>query len=204
MAVARLTRKEQQARTRSALLAAATKVLAERGMGGSIDEIAEAAGFTKGAFYANFDSKEDLFLALLDERHAARLSEIDRAIHSGADPESQARQAGGDFITAISADPDWERLYFDFAAHATRNPGFRRELVRRNGALRERIAALLEERAAELGWDLDVDAGDVARMLFAMANGMALEKLLEPRAVSPALYGTLLTAFFGGLAPRSP
>ena len=75
MATQRLTRKERQARTRSSLIDSAGHVFSERGMEhASIDEVAEHAGFTKGAFYANFKSKEELFLAMLDENFAERVS----------------------------------------------------------------------------------------------------------------------------------
>jgi AcrR family transcriptional regulator len=94
MAVRRLTRKERQAHTRSCLMKSAAKVFARRGLHrASIDEVAQDAGFTKGAFYANFKSKEELFLAMLDERFAERLRDIESAIASGAAPEAQARQA---------------------------------------------------------------------------------------------------------------
>jgi len=70
----RLTRKEQQARTRAGLMDSAARVFSRRGLErASVDEIAEDAGFTKGAFYANFTSKEEIFLAMLDARFADRL-----------------------------------------------------------------------------------------------------------------------------------
>src|SRR6202022_1842014 len=88
----RLTRKERQAHTRSCLMKSAARVFARRGLQhASIDEVAEDAGFTKGAFYANFKSKEELFLAMLDERFAERLAEIDHAIEGDEEPEVQAR-----------------------------------------------------------------------------------------------------------------
>ena len=71
--MARLNGKEKQAHTRSCLMQSAANVFAQRGLQqASIDEVAEDAGFTKGAFYANFKSKEELFLAMLDERFAER------------------------------------------------------------------------------------------------------------------------------------
>jgi AcrR family transcriptional regulator len=118
----RLTRKEKQAHTRSCLMASAAKVFARRGLqSASIDEVAEDAGYTKGAFYANFKSKEELFLAMLDERFAGRLEDIDAVVASDADPEDQARRAGTDFTRYLDADPEWQRLFFEFTAHAARN-----------------------------------------------------------------------------------
>ena len=75
----RLTRAEKQAHTRSCLLHAAANVFSKRGLEqASIDEVAGEAGYTKGAFYANFKSKEELFLAMLDEQFAQRLEELTR------------------------------------------------------------------------------------------------------------------------------
>ena len=91
----RLTRKEKQEHTRSCLMKSAARVFGRRGLeSASIDEVAEDAGYTKGAFYANFKSKEELFLAMLDERFAQRLDEIDEVMDSGAPVAEQARAIG--------------------------------------------------------------------------------------------------------------
>lgn len=199
---ARLSRKEKQAHTRARLIEAAGTVFSRRGLHhASIDEVAEEAGFTKGAFYANFESKEELFLAMLDQRFDARLGELERATSGDETPEEQARQAGSDFSRAIAADPEWERLFFEFAAHAGRNEGFRTELVKRYRALRRQIEELYRRRIER---DPEIDApplplDKLTLMTFAMVNGMALEKMLEPDAVDDELYGTMLMIFFTGL-----
>ncbi len=200
MAGPRLTRKERQEHTRARLMSSAARVAARRGLeGASLDEVAEEAGYTKGAVYANFAGKEDLFLAMLDARFADRLAELDRVLAVDAPPEEQARRAARDFIAAIEAEPEWERLFFEFAVYASRNEGFRRELVARYRALRERIAELLERRARELGIEPSVPPDQVATMTFAMANGIGLERLLEPEAVPDELYPTMMATFFAGL-----
>jgi AcrR family transcriptional regulator len=201
-APARLSRKEKQAHTRSRLIEAAGTVFARRGLQhASIDDVAEQAGFTKGAFYANFASKEELFLAMLDEHFAARLAELERTTAGDESPEEQARQAGADFSRSIAADPEWERLFFEFAAHAGRNEEFRKELVKRYRALRARIEELYRariERDPEME-EPPLPLDRIALMSFAMVNGMALEKMLEPDLVDDELYGTMLMIFFTGL-----
>jgi AcrR family transcriptional regulator len=195
-----MSRLEKQQRTRGALLRAASRLFCRRGLEGtSVDDVAQAAGYTKGAFYANFKSKEELFLAMLDERFAGRIEEIDRATGDDTEPEEQARRAGVDFSHYLAADPEWQRLFFEFAAHAARNDDFREELVTRYSALRERIAAVYERRAEELGVESPVPHDQIAVMTFAMANGIALEQLLEPDAVPDDLFGTMLMVFFTGL-----
>jgi AcrR family transcriptional regulator len=196
----RLTRKERQARTRSRLMRSAAKVFCKRGLQqASIDEVAEDAGYTKGAFYANFKSKEELFLAMLDERFAERLEEIESAASSDEDFEDQARRAGADFARYVAADPEWERLFFEFTTYAARNEEFRQELVTRYRAIRERIAAILARRCEEAGVVPPVSPEQISQMTFAMANGYALEKLLEPDAVPEELYATMLVIFFAGV-----
>jgi AcrR family transcriptional regulator len=196
----RLSRKERQQRTRSSLLRSAAKAFACKGMDrASIDEIAEDAGYTKGAFYANFKSKEELFLAMLDERFADRIAEIDRAAASDDEPEEQLRQAGLEFMHAIGDDVEWERLFFEFSAYAARNGEFREELVTRYRTLRARLAEVVAQRARELDVELPVSPEQIARMIVAMANGIALEKLLDPEDLPDELYVTMLTAVMTGL-----
>ena len=195
-----MTRKEQQAHTRSCLLSSAAKVFAKRGLQqASIDDVAADAGYTKGAFYANFDSKEDLFLAMLEERFAERLRHIQKLVSTDDELEQQAREAGEDFVAYLAADPDWQRLFFEFAAHATRNPQFRRELVKRYRVLRQGIADAFERRGDQLDVDLPLSSEQIALMTFAMGNGFAMERLLEPEAAPDELFSTMLVVFFAGL-----
>src|SRR5438046_4116689 len=96
MANRRLTRAEKQAITRARVLDAAAKLFARRGFDGvSLDEVAAAAGFSKGAVYSNFESKEELLLTLLVERHSRRIMEGLPMLVGGEGPEERAREGGG-------------------------------------------------------------------------------------------------------------
>jgi AcrR family transcriptional regulator len=199
--MARLTRKESQARTRSQLLEAAGRVFADRGLErATVDEVAGEAGYTKGAFYANFKSKEDLFLTMLDERFGKRLQEIDRVLESGASVQDQARQAGQDFTDYLRTDPEWSRLFFEFAVQAMRDEEFRQELVTRHRAIRARIAEGFESHQETIGGEPPFPAEHVAMMTYAMGDGFALAQILEPEDVPDDLFGTMLAIFFTGLA----
>jgi AcrR family transcriptional regulator len=199
------TRKQRQAGTRAALMESAAAVAARRGIErASLDEVAQRAGFTKGAVYANFGSKEELFLAMLDAHFDARLAEIDRILSTDTDPDQQAREAAEGMMRMLAAQPEWHRLFFEFSAYAARNDGFREQLVARYRALRERLADLLAERVERLGIDPVVPPNEVAAMAFAMANGVALERLLEPEAVPDTMFGDMLAAFFRGLRAAAP
>jgi AcrR family transcriptional regulator len=198
--MARLTRKEKQAQTRACLMHSAAQVFARRGLQqASIDEVAEDAGFTKGAFYANFRSKEELFLAMLDERFTRRIEDIERVIAGEGSTAQKARRAGDNFVQMLSADREWERLFFEFSAYAARDDDFREELVTRYRTMRDRIAAALKTHSEGLGKEATLPFDQVALMVSVMGNGFALEKLLEGDAVADELYGTMLTVFFAGL-----
>ena len=196
----RLTRKQKQAHTRECLMRAAARVFADRGLQqASIDEVAENAGYTKGAFYANFKNKEELFLAMLDERFAQRIEDIETVIAGEGTAVEKARRYGDTFAQTLRADREWERLFFEFSAYAARDEDFRQELVTRYRAMRKRIAAALEADAKERAKEPTLPAEHIALMTNAMSNGFALEKLLEGDAVPDELYGTMLMVFFAGL-----
>jgi AcrR family transcriptional regulator len=196
----RLTRKEKQAHTRACLMRSAARVFARRGLQqASIDEVAEDAGFTKGAFYANFKSKEELFLAMLDERFTKRIEDIERVIAGEGSTAQKARRAGDEFVQMLSADREWERLFFEFSAYAARDEDFREELLTRYRAMRDRIAAALETQHEAVGKDSALPLDQVSLMICMMGNGVALEKLLEGDEMPDDVYGTLLTIFFAGL-----
>ena len=106
----------------------------------------------------------------------------------------------------IVADREWQRLFFEFSAYAARNDEFREELVTRYRSMRDRIAAALRARAEAAGFESALPYDQIALMTCAMANGVALEKLLEGEEVPDDLYGTMLTLLFAGLdtLKRSP
>jgi AcrR family transcriptional regulator len=194
-----LSRAEKQERTRGALLRAASKLFCKRGLEGtSIDEVAEAAGYTKGAFYANFKSKEELFLVMLDERFSSELARLDRALAGTDDPDTEARLAAAEFIH-FASDDDWPRLYFQFAAHAARNEEFRQELATRQQAMRERVGKVYERWINQFEVEPPLPISEIAAMTYFMADGFLVDRLIEP-GLDEELYPTMLAVFLRGLA----
>jgi AcrR family transcriptional regulator len=195
----RPTRGERQAATRAALLRSASRLICGRGMdGASIDRIAAEAGYTKGAFYANFASKEELFLVMLDEKFAAELERLEAAIAGAGKPSEAARQAAEDFLVVVDHDPEWPRLYQEFAAHAARNEAFRAELAARQQALRARMADVFERWASSFDIEPTVPHADIAAMTFFMADGFLLTRIIDPE-LDDRLYTTMCEVFLRGL-----
>jgi AcrR family transcriptional regulator len=200
----RLSRKEKQAHTRSSLMKSAAKVFCRQGMDrASIDQVAEDAGYTKGAFYANFKNKEELFLAMLDEHFEQHIEEVERAFADDEEsPPEQARHAAADFVRSLHADPERSRLFQEFYAYAVRDDDFRQELITRFATLRSRFERIYQRRADEYGLSLDIPMERIVRMVIAMADGFALWQQLEPDAVDDELFEELMVIFTTGVGVR--
>ena len=194
-----LTRKEKQAKTRSALLKSAAKLICRKGItDASVDDMASDAGYTKGAFYANFKSKEEMFLVMLDERYAAELERIEASLPGDGMPVEEVRASAEDFMRFAWADSEWPKLYFEFTTYAARNPEFREELATRNRAMRDRIAEVIRNWAKDLPADSPFPYEDIARMLHWMVDGFMLSRLVEP-SLDEELYSTMVATFFRGI-----
>jgi AcrR family transcriptional regulator len=193
-----LTRREKQQHTRSSLLKAAAKLFCQEGLEGtSVDQVAQAAGYTKGAFYANFKSKEELFLVMLDERFAQEFERLDRALAGTEEPLQEAEAAATDFIH-FASDEQWPRLYFQFVAHAVRDEEFRQELATRHQAMRERLTELFCRWRDGVGYVPPIPLEDVTAMFSFMADGFLVDQMIDP-AFSEKLYATMVGVFLRGL-----
>lgn len=197
----RMSRKEKQERTRTKLMRSASKVFCRHGMEkASIDAVAEDAGYTKGAFYANFKSKEELFLAMLDDSFGERIAEIERAFASTEEsPPDQARHAAADYTRALRSDPEKQQLFLEFTSYALRDEGFRQELLTRFATMRTRLEGIYQRRADEYGLELDIPMDRVVRMVLAMVDGWLLWHLLEPDEVDDAMLEEMTGIFTTGI-----
>jgi AcrR family transcriptional regulator len=195
-----LTRNEKQAKTRSALLKSAAKMICRKGITeASVEDVAKDAGYTKGAFYSNFKSKEELFLVMLDERYAAELEGLEAHLPGEGEPADEVRDSAEEFIRFIRSDPEWPRLYFEFVIHASRNREFREELATRNRAMRQRIAEVIRNWAADFPAQPPFSYEDLAMMLFCMADGFLIQQMIEP-GTDERVYAEMNTTFFRGVA----
>ncbi len=201
MAGTRMTRSESRARTRAALIRAAGEVFVERGFhAASVEAIADRAGFTRGAFYSNFSSKEELFAELLQSTVYAAYRAMEEEQLASDAPLPTARESA-ERLAAIQAHPDgrWMfRLWLELLLQAGRDERMRElaiEFWRTNRGL---LAKLTERRFAELGRKLPLPADVLASALIAMDIGLAIQHYVDPDAVPldvyPDVFGTLFDA----------
>jgi AcrR family transcriptional regulator len=191
----RLTREEKKAQTRERLIEAAAQVFARKGFAAtSVDEVAETAGLTKGAVYSNFDSKEELVRAVLEERLQMRLYGIpDTVPRQGGTIEEDAARASEQMGVVFSQERDAFLLAIEFAVYAVRNPDFRDDFTTHHREAIRNMTRLIEERLGT-EFDLQVPVSELASLFNAVGNGIALERLMNPGSVSDELFGHLLAA----------
>lgn len=175
-ATARLTRAERSAQTRGELLEAAQRRFFEAGYHATtVDDIADAAGYTKGAVYSTFGSKAGLFLALFDDIVDRRLAAA-RAIIKPGDADSAAS------LQALADEPAEERnarfllLSIEFWVHAAREPALLAAFSERYRRLRTSLAELAPAASP-------LDPQRWALVTLALSNGFALERLIDPEGV---------------------
>jgi AcrR family transcriptional regulator len=189
----RLTREEKKAQTRERLIEAAARVFAEKGFAStSLDEVADAAGLTKGAVYSNFENKEDLVVAVL-RAHQDRQSGIKDIATAAGTLEEQQAVAGRLFSESVAQERDAFLLLLDFTAYALRNPAVYADFLERHRAGHKEVAEMIEEAGAGPNTKgFKTDPYRAAMIFEVIGNGIAFEKLIDPEGVPDDLFGRLM------------
>jgi AcrR family transcriptional regulator len=196
----RASRAERRARTRDRLLEAAARVFARRGFAGaSLDEIAEEAGFTKGAVYSNFTGKDELFLTVLEQHLDRRMSSV-RATFAETGTLADVRAGGRATSRHLGSDPEVWRLFLEFWLHATRDPHVRERVGALYGSMRDTIGRLIAGRFERAGIPLPAPASDLGGAAIALAEGHLLQRQIDPERIGDEVYGEMLAYLVAGMA----
>lgn len=182
-----MRQEERRAQTSQQLLDAAAEVFTRLGFQAAIvDDVADAAGRTKGAVYANFGSKDALLLALLDRHLDDQLAQIDRILveSEGGDLFANLRDASAE---QMGAGGSFGRLMLEFWLYAARDPQARAALAARYGQVRDRLAEAIAERDAARGIGDSRAPGDAAALVLALDAGLFLQHLIDPEAITADL-----------------
>lgn len=180
----RLTREESRQLTRDRLLAAAAELFTERGVNGtSVEQIAERAGYTRGAFYGNFEDKNALVAELLRQRTHRELDEV-RSLTADAPSFADAL----DRLRAWNRDraqhlPEWLALRMELVLHALRNEELRPLLGERELLARDAHATGLEQAFAAHGVAPPADPASLALIVHALEDGLLIQRLLTPEGI---------------------
>ena len=197
-----LTREEKKAQTRARLLDAAAVVFARRGfVAASLDEVAEEAGLTKGAIYSNFENKDDLFNAVVDERLYRRFDAIPEAVEAGTLAE-RADEGGRMYMAAVEEERTLLLLDFERAIHQARNPDQRGRFVARDQEMRAALAQDIADEAEAAGIELPMPPEELLVAFFSIGSGIALRRLTEPESVPDDLFGRIIALIYAGMPRR--
>ena len=191
----RLTRAAMQRQTRQRLLDSAQEIFARHGfVGASVDEIAEHAGYSKGAVYSNFKGKEALFLELLQNRMSEELGELEQLLRGGG--------SIGDILlvlrqrySSLEKQVIWCLLSTEFQLQAGRNPDFAEPFAALYRNQRKAIAKLAAQVAEKTGATLTWNGEELATSLMALTHGIALQRAADPKSVSAETAGKAIQLF---------
>jgi AcrR family transcriptional regulator len=194
----RLTREEKKARTRAQLIDAAATVFARRGfMAASLDEVAEEAGLTKGAVYSNFDSKEELFEAVIEDRLNEPMKHAAEVIDSSTGTTEDHAMAGARaFVGVVEREREVFLLALEMNIHVARHPELAPAFAARRRQQLAEVADIITEHVHGSGDSLPLPADQMAIAVEALSQGIALHTLVDPDGVPDELLGRVYSLLF--------
>ena len=181
--------------TRRKLLRAALRVFSRDGFERSrLEDIASEAGHTRGAFYANFATKEDLFIALLEQQAAKRVAKISEAFETKEPGERLC--AMRDFYLSRAKDRQWTMLTLEFKLYALRHSKHRAQLAAAHQRIRDSFHVELMSRIRPMP-QLNAEADKHAKVLLEVIwSGLVLEHAYDPKRISAEEVTMLLGRMF--------
>jgi AcrR family transcriptional regulator len=193
----RLTREEKKARTRAQLIDAAAAVFARRGfVAASLDEVAEEAGLTKGAVYSNFDSKEELFQAVIDERLNEPMLRLAADIDTTGNIADRAMEGARMFVDIAQQERELFLLALEHNIYVARHPEHAAAFMARYREQLAAVADLITAQSEKSGLSLPLPADQMAIAAEALTQGMALQRLADPDSVPDDLLGRVYALLF--------
>jgi AcrR family transcriptional regulator len=199
----RLSRAERRERTREELISAAERLFTARGFHAtSVDEIALEAGYTKGAVYSNFESKEDLFFVVYEQRAARVVAEYERTVREAGTVGGIERLVAQAARRRGSEDDGWLAVFFEFWAHVVRRPELRERFAEIHARVLEPIVSGIERLVEERGIQLPVETRQYTVAVYVMSLGLSLERLTQPDVVDVTLGPRMARLLFEDLWRR--
>jgi AcrR family transcriptional regulator len=200
---ARRSRKEKQAETRQRLLDAAEQVFLRRGLqGSSVEEISAEAGFTRGAFYSNFKSKDELFVELLQDRVYRRYAEMAGEAEGQPGTPRERLRWGIEQMRKMYEGQlgEWLlRLWLECLTQAARDPEFRKLAATFWSGNRGLLTEGVQHAFEEVGDKAPLPPKEIATAMIALDIGLVVQNLVDPDEAPLDLYVPLFDLLFGRL-----
>jgi AcrR family transcriptional regulator len=196
-----LTPERRRAMTRRHLLDAAAIVFARKGFhGATLDEVAATAGFSKGAVYSNFRSKDDLFLELVGDRIDREFAVVSEVLETGShDKVEQFPRIREIFGSDMFWSEEFIALWLEFVLYARRNPEAKAKLAASHQRSRAQVQKLIESEYAAIGASPNYPTHHLAEISLALFNGLGIDRLVNPSAVTDEMLDTTLTFLYDAM-----
>ncbi|WP_237690295.1 TetR/AcrR family transcriptional regulator [Nocardioides panacisoli] len=195
-----MTRRETHAQTRDRLVETAHRLFLSEGYNAtSLDKVAAAAGYSKGAVYSNFATKHELGLAVIDVVHHERATSLTAAVGAATTVEDRLAAFTGWAETHIG-DVGWTALEVEFATSHRHVEGVHEALALRRREFTGALADLMAGQAAELGVELPLPPEDAAVQLLALGIGLGVQRAFDPELPVTSLVD-LLRSFLERATP---
>jgi AcrR family transcriptional regulator len=190
--------------TRLRLLSAALEAVVERGFDAcSVDDIAARAGYSKGAFYWHFSSKDELFLALLEEVVDRPWLEAIKLLESASRERDMAPEASARFAEMLARRP-LLLVQHEYISRALRDPELGARYARRQKRMRDALGQAVAARLRELGSPGSKDeTRDLASAMIALVAGLSQANLIDPRFAREGLVGDIFALLYAGYSVRA-
>ena len=203
--------KRRRAATVERLLDAALQTFADQGFAAaSVEDVCSRGGFTRGAFYSSFHTKDELFAALFDREVRRDLARVEELLTGLADEPDPVAAAVERCLVAFRGDRTWTLVATEYALHAARNPAAAVVLQRHRAGLHAQLADLIERATRDAGLRLTVPAHQLARTVTALHDGITLSGLSQPAADAEDVQRAALLLLLRGAvtgrpsSPRTP
>jgi AcrR family transcriptional regulator len=206
----RKTRAEKKADTRRRLLDAAAAVFVRRGFeAASVEEITAEAGFTRGAFYSNFTSKEQLLVEMLQQRVYDEYRRMLERSPADASPVERLRWGAHALMERYEKGEEEEAnvlfiLWLECLAHAARRPEFKSLAATFWSGTRTAMAIEIGEAFQQVDGIPPVEPKELAIALTALDIGLAVQHLVDPEDVPLSLYPKLYELLFAPIFMVEP
>lgn len=181
------TPRRPRAQVRADLLEAAERLVRARGFRVSVDDIAAAAGMTKGAVYSNFANRAELMEAVA-ERMLPEPIDVDTLVPDGLPVDEAMERGARELVRRLDERPEELGVVLELVAEYVRDPELLQR-IRADTMDQHRAAERLQRRADVEGRVLPRPAAELATVLDALALGLGGTRLLRgPDAVSEELF----------------
>jgi AcrR family transcriptional regulator len=168
----------------------------------SLDKVAVAAGFSKGAVYWNLQSKAELFFTLLDDVEDRLRTLLTLIASAPAERDATAELSRG-LSALLEQSRDMVLLFHEYTALAVRDSALAERYAQRSAIFRAEVARAIERRFEAIGVPLSIPAESLATVVMSLVVGLSVEQLTEPEAVSEDLFGQVLSVIEAGMARQA-